>query len=463
MTFLHAVFLGLLQGLTEFLPVSSSGHLALAEVFLALPLSTRDLQGFDIMLHGGSLIALLLCYIDLWWKMARSLVTRDRASRRLLGIIILASIPAAAAGFFLEAFIALQFRSLVSLSVQLLVSGLILLLAERFTPRGRMETLRPVQGLMIGIAQAFALVPGLSRSGLTIAAGRAVGLSRTDAVNFSFLMALPVIAGATVLTAFEAYQGVVTLPPLPITAAGFMASLIASLVAIWTLRRFAYRLSMNWFAAYLILLSLVALGFHFHLESLSDPAVVELWLKQYGWIGIFLFALIETTPPLSFFSPGVLALILGGALVDNPVTGILFFVAAVCGMAVGNGFFYLLGFRYGRRFAHRVRLTERRMDLVDEFMRRFGKISILLGQCAGALRPVISFTAGTVRIPPRVFIPFMLVGAAVVAGALLTLGFLLRTHLQWVLSIVGVGGALLVALAVVLVWFLERRLRKNRR
>lgn len=461
MTLIHAIFLGLLQGLTEFLPVSSSGHLALAEVFLELPLGARDLQGFDIVLHGGSLIALFVCYAALWWKMGRSLLHKDPDSRHLLMLLILASIPAGAAGFFFQDFLAMEFRSFTSLAVQLLLSGGILLLAEQFSPRGHMGTLKPVQALMIGIAQAAALVPGLSRSGLTIAAGRSVGLSRKDAIDFSFLMAFPVIAGATLLTAVEAYSGAIVLPPLSITAAGFLASLVASFVAIWTLRRFALSLSMNWFAAYLILFALALLAYQFRVAALGDPQFIEESIRRYGWIVVFFFALIETMPPLSFFSPGVFALILGGALIGSPLTGVLFVVAATAGFLLGNALFYALGWKYGRKFAHRVHLTEARLATVEHFMKRFGIVSIFLGQAAGAIRPVIAFTAGTVRTAPHIFFPFAFLGGFFFAIFLLGLGFFLKEHLEWVVSIVGAGGTVFVVGAVLVGWFLEHKTRRN--
>ena len=461
MTLTHALLLGLLQGLTEFLPISSSGHLALVEQWFAIPLSARDLQGFDIVLHGGSLIALFVCYAALWWKMALSLVRKDPNARRLLMLLALASIPAAAAGFFLEDVIAMQFRSLTSLAVQLLISGGILLLAERFTPHGHIGTLQSVQVLMIGIAQAFALVPGLSRSGLTIAAGRSVGLSRKDAIDFSFLMALPVIAGAVGLTAIQSWQGDILLPSIEITAAGFTASLIASFFAIWTLRRFAFAISMNWFAVYLILLAVAVLAYQFHVESLGDPEFIEQSIRRYGWIVIFFFALVETTPPISFFSPGVFALILGGALIADPLTGALFILAATCGFLAGNGIFYALGRKYGRKFSHRVHLTEARMAAVEQFMKRFGRVSVLVGQAAGAIRPVIAFTAGTVRTPARIFFPFAAIGGFLFALALLSLGFFLKEHLEWVVSLVGAAGTVVVVTVVLVGWMLERRIRRK--
>lgn len=461
MSLLQSILLGLLQGFTEFLPVSSSGHLALLETFFDLPFSAHNLQYFDIVLHAGSLIALFLAYIPTWKKLLLSLFNSDRAARRLLFLLILASVPAALAGFFLEDIFAEKFRSLPSLAIQLILSGAVLLLAERFRPRGGLASIKPVQALMVGLAQAFALVPGLSRSGLTIAASRAVGLSREDSVHFSFLMALPIIGGAVFLAALKIAGGSVTLPPWQVTSAGFVASLIASLAAIVFLKTLARRLHMGWFAAYLFLLGAVLLGLSYHLERLGDPALVELSVKRYGAIVLFLFAFIETVPPLSFFSPGIIALIIGGALVDDVLTAIIFFTAATFGALLGNTLFFYLGWRYGRKFAHRVHVKDEQLEAADLFLRRFGRSSLFFGQYTGALRPIVAFLSGTVHVPTAHFLPWVLAGTVTYMAFLLSLGYVLRENLTWLLSSVGLIGVGATLIALCAVGFMRRKIKKN--
>ena len=459
MTLLHSLFLGLLQGLTEFLPVSSSGHLALAEAFLQLPFSPRELQSFDIVLHAGSLLALFLAYFSVWKKMLLSPFTKDKASQRLFLLLILATIPAGLAGFFLEDIFADHFRSLPSLAIQLILSGGILLLAEHFQPRGHIASLKPVQALLIGLAQAFALVPGLSRSGLTISAGRAVGLSRRDAIQFSFLAAFPVIAGAVLLTIVRMAQGAILLPPPNILIVGFAASLLSSLGAILLLRWFAARISMTWFAVYLLLIGLAVLGYYIHLERLGNPAVVQEVVERYGAIVLFLFAFIETVPPLSFFSPGILAMLIGGALMRSLPIAFLFFAAGMLGVICGNILFYYLGRRYGRGWAVNVHVTEKQLETAEIFMRRFGVISILLGQCVGTLRPIVSFAAGTVRMPPVRYYTCMMLGATVFILVLLGSGYMLRQQLEMLLSVVGLAGTTVVIIAVFLIWITQRKIK----
>ncbi len=462
MTLLHAIFLGVLQGLTEFLPVSSSGHLALAEVYFKLPLPVRDLQHFDIVLHAGSLIALFIAFARDWKNLLLSPFTGNKSAQRLLLLLILASIPAALAGFALEEIFALQFRSLLSLAVQLVLSGAILILAERFTPHGSIASLKPIQTLLIGIAQACALVPGLSRSGLTIAAGRAVGLSRAESVHFSFLMAFPVIAGAVLLTGIRVVQGDVVLPAFSTTTTGFAASLVSSLMAISFLKFWAKKISMTWFAVYLFIIGAALIATYVHLERLGDPVIVEDSVRRYGAFVLFLFAFVETVPPLSFFSPGVLALIVGGALIERSFTAILFFLAAVLGAALGNSTFFFLGRTYGRSFAHKVHVSELQLRNAEAFLNRFGRSSLCLGQFTGGLRPLIAFVAGTVKIPPELFFLWMFAGTAVYIGILLAAGFFLSSYLPWILSSVGIGGALITAVALVAIGFLRRKIKKNR-
>lgn len=461
MSLTQSIFLGVLQGLTEFLPVSSSGHLALVETFFELPFSKHDLQYFDIVLHAGSLIALFLAYIPTWKKLLLSPFTGDHSARRLLLLLILATIPAALAGYFLEDIFTEKFRSLPSLAVQLILSGAVLILAERFRPRGGLTSIKPVEALMVGIAQVFALVPGLSRSGMTIAASRSIGLSREDSVHFSFLMALPIIGGAVLLAGLRILKGEVMLPPWPVTTAGFVASLLASLVAIVFLKYWAKRIHMGWFAAYLFLLGALLLGLWVHLGRLSDPTVVEQSIRRFGPIVLFLFAFIETVPPLSFFSPGVLALIISGALAQNLTVALLFFVAAASGSALGNTLFFFLGRRYGHAFAHRLHVKQSQLTAAHAFFERYGHPSILLGQYSGALRPLVALIAGAVDVSSPNFFPWMLAGTITYIAVLQATGYVLRDQLGWVLSFVGIGGLVVVLIALCAIGFMRRKIKKN--
>lgn len=257
MTTMQALLLGLLQGITELLPISSSGHLVLAELWLGLRVPT-ELKSFDILLHLGSLLALIACYPVFWWKMLRAPFTGDRTYGRLLLTLMLATVPAAAAGLAFEDFFAQTMRSTPYLAAGFLFTAVVLVLAD-FFPERPSGPVRWTHAVLIGIAQALALPPSVSRSGTTIAAARALGWSREQAVDFSFLLAVPIIGGATLVTALRLAQGA-PLPPLPAVIIGMLASFGASVFAILFLRVLVRRLGIKWFALYLIPLGIFLLA-----------------------------------------------------------------------------------------------------------------------------------------------------------------------------------------------------------
>lgn len=256
MTALDALLLGLLQGVTELLPVSSSGHLALAESFFRLGIPS-DLQSFDILLHLGSLLAILLCFPAVWLRLLRAPFARDGASLRLLSILVVATIPAAAAGLLFQDVIVRETRALPWLAAGFLANGVLLLLVEWRPQERSTVSMRWGEAVLIGIAQAFGLLPSVSRSACTIAAARALKWTRSAAVDFSFLLAVPVIAGAELVAAKDVFTGSAVLPSFPVAGAGVLASFGASVLAILFLRRLVRSVSLKWFALYLIPLGLV--------------------------------------------------------------------------------------------------------------------------------------------------------------------------------------------------------------
>ncbi len=257
---MQSILLGVLQGLTEFLPVSSSGHLVLGEHLFGIALPQTELQRFDVILHAGTLLAILLCYAPTWKKLLLLCVRRDARSVSLLAALLVGTIPAAVAGLLFEDMIAETFRTPKFVGAGFLLTGAILLLSERLFRSIRAHP-RISDAILIGCAQALALLPGVSRSGMTIAAGRATGLDRSGAVDFSFLLAAPIIAGATLLTIRSFLQGGVGLPSPDVIMAGFFSSLVASVAGIAFIRRWVRTRSIGWFAAYLFPVGLAVLFF----------------------------------------------------------------------------------------------------------------------------------------------------------------------------------------------------------
>lgn len=236
MNFLQAILLGLLQGITEFLPISSSGHLIIAESLLGLDIS--QLKDFDIVLHVGTLLAIVLYF----WK--------DFLKPKLWPLLILGSLPAMLVGFFLEDLIDATFRSAQSVAVMLVVVGLLFFLPSR----GQESKITPLRAFLMGCAQAVAIIPGVSRSGSTIWTGTLLGLKREEAARFSFLLGSIAIAGAGFLTALD-LDSVSLAPSLLLT--GFLSAFLSSLLAIVWLMRFLKNHSLKAFGVYRIVLGLI--------------------------------------------------------------------------------------------------------------------------------------------------------------------------------------------------------------
>lgn len=228
----HALLLGIVQGLTEFLPISSSGHLFLIPHLLGW--SEQGLA-FDVALNTGTFLAALIYFFPVWWKLlTKGLLQRQAKELKLLGYLILATIPAALVGLLAQHTIENTFRQPYIVATMLIVFGLILGWAER---RARLnqtaEKLTWPQVLGIGVAQALALIPGVSRSGITMTAGLLNGLTKKEAAEFSFLLLAPISFGAA-LTQFHQIAG----SPLAPVLVGMITSFVVGLAAIHGLLTF---------------------------------------------------------------------------------------------------------------------------------------------------------------------------------------------------------------------------------
>jgi undecaprenyl-diphosphatase len=246
-TLLQAIVIGIVQGLTEFLPVSSSAHLIVLPRALGWDDPFLNSAEFDVMLHLGTLGALLVYFrndlLELFVAWIDSIRERRLAGdpmRRLAWLLIVTIVPAAVVGAVLEDLIDTVFRERVALVAVLLVVGAALLwLAERWGARDRdLDRMRVRDAVAIGAAQALALFPGISRSGITIAAGLFVGLERAAAARFAFLMGVPIIAGAGLWKARLFLTGDVGPFEPSVLAAGMVASGLSGLVAVAALLRY---------------------------------------------------------------------------------------------------------------------------------------------------------------------------------------------------------------------------------
>jgi undecaprenyl-diphosphatase len=253
----QAFILGMVQGLTEFLPVSSSAHLVLVPWLLRW---NDPGLAFDVALHLGTLLALLIYYWREWADMMLSIVRPDPASRRLLMLLMVASIPGAIIGLLLEKQAETVFRSPALIACTLALMGLVLWIADvRARQSKKMSGLSFGDAILIGLSQALAIIPGVSRSGSTITAARILGVEREDAANFSFLMATPIIAGAGLHEAPKIlHAGINSAMVL-----GFVSSAIFGVIAIAALVKFVRTRTYQPFAWYRIALAILVIAIFF--------------------------------------------------------------------------------------------------------------------------------------------------------------------------------------------------------
>ena len=263
---IQAAVLGLVQGLTEFIPISSSGHLILVPWLFKWNDPFIDSLAFSVMLHMGTLLALLIYFWRDWLAIIpagfASLGDRrigDDQNRRLAWLIVVATIPAVIAGPLLNDTIESHVREAAAVAAMLCVGAAIMWLADRWGTRQRgMESLSFAGAFGIGVAQVLALVPGISRSGVSISGGLFLGLNREAAAKFSFLMATPVIAGAGVWEARKLFTGEAGVTPdWSLVAIGFVAAAFAGLVAIRFLLAFLRRQPLTAFIVYRVLAAIV--------------------------------------------------------------------------------------------------------------------------------------------------------------------------------------------------------------
>lgn len=205
---LQTVFLALVQGVTEFLPISSSAHLILPFEILGWP--DQGLP-FDVAVHLGTLIAVISYFWKDLWRLLTGFLRTLGGTRNTDGTfavnLLIASLPIVFVGFLAKSIVEGELRSTLVIAVSTILFGLVLYAADKFSARGRADTeLSAAHSLLIGFAQCLALIPGTSRSGITISAALALGYSREAASRISFLLAIPTILGASTLLGFELVQ-----------------------------------------------------------------------------------------------------------------------------------------------------------------------------------------------------------------------------------------------------------------
>lgn len=270
MSLFQAAILGILQGLTEFLPVSSSGHLIMLQTLMGLH-DHVALKGFDIAINVGTLLAVYIYFRkDFAGLIMAALNTvgigkaKDAADlkekQRMIAVLIIGTIPAALVGVLLGDWLDEKFLNPVSVPVMLIVVALIFLLAESYY-----KTLKNKHdvgfknGLIIGCIQALALIPGVSRSGSTITAGLFLGVEREKAARFSFLLGSVATTAAVVYSFYKGYKGDYLFPSADILVVGIVSSFVAGMAAISFLMNYLRKHSLALFAYYRIAIAIAFL------------------------------------------------------------------------------------------------------------------------------------------------------------------------------------------------------------
>ncbi len=258
MSFIQALVLGIIQGLTEFLPISSSAHLVIAPYLLGWTFPEQQVLPFDVLVQLGTLLAVIVFFWSDLWGIVKAFIGglvrlkpfEDPLARQGW-LLILASIPAGLAGLLLKKMVDQAFQSVVATGLFLLATALILTAAEWAGKHSRsLESLGWVDAVLMGVGQALAIFPGISRSGTTMAGGLVRNLDRTAAARFSFLMSIPVMLAAGVLE----IKDVLVIPGLssmlPMIGVGFVAAAVVGYFSIRWLLRFVTTHSLRPFAVY---------------------------------------------------------------------------------------------------------------------------------------------------------------------------------------------------------------------
>ena len=262
-----AILLGAVQGLAEFLPISSSGHLALVQALLNFDQYDVNAVAFDLMLHLGTLVAVVAAF----WQDVKTLVVegirwifdgfrlRNRPARRLVVLILIATVPLVL-GAVLEGYVESAFSSPLFIGVALCFTAVLLWTAAKHSGGKKTEAdARYSDGLKVGLMQLIALFPGVSRSGSTICGGLFCGFQKDFAVRFAFLMSIPAVCGAVVFKLPELFHGAMTAELALPCLAGFATSALFGYLAIFTVRLLMKKNSFRWFSLYCLCAGVIAI------------------------------------------------------------------------------------------------------------------------------------------------------------------------------------------------------------
>lgn len=265
MGILSTIILGIIQGIAEFLPISSSAHLIIFRDIFGIGASmSKDMElSFDVALHLGTLLAIGVFFFKDFINMISKGLTKGVKDEqgKILWYLIIATIPAAIAGLLFEDAIENIIRNnFLIIIIALVVMGIIIYLADKYSKNNNsLKTISIKDAFIIGCSQVFALIPGFSRSGTTIAAGRLLGINKEDAAKFSFYLSAPVVTGAVVLQLLKKTTITIVLANLSTFLIGILISFIIGLICIKYLLKYLHNHDFKIFMIYRIIIAIIAL------------------------------------------------------------------------------------------------------------------------------------------------------------------------------------------------------------
>ncbi len=253
MDIIDALILGSLQGMTEFLPVSSSGHLVLGQHFLGLSLPGNF---FEVLVHLGTLCSVLVVFRTEILKLIQSIKSAE--SKIMLSALVIGTIPAVLIGLSMKDKISHLFENPLAVSFSLILTGIWLVMTKWFV--NQQSNINLKNGFLIGCAQAIAIIPGISRSGATIGVAMLLGISPEKAAKFSFLLAIPAIAGAGLLTAIDIDPALVSSLSSGTIIAAFFSSFLVGWAALTWLLKLISKGQFHWFGLYCMVIGILTLS-----------------------------------------------------------------------------------------------------------------------------------------------------------------------------------------------------------
>lgn len=414
MSLYDAYLLGIIQGITEFLPISSSGHLVLMEHYLGVAIDPSMLLNFDVALHGGSLIAILIYFGKAWAEiLTKPFKKQSDGSPPLLPLLIVATIPIAIAGYYSADWIGENTRTPMFVAFGFIFTGLFLIVSSWFESRfAARETPRWKEALGAGIGQALAVFPGFSRSGFTIASGRLMGLTAHSATAFAFLLGAPALGGALVYALTSGSADLASIGKLPLLV-GFTASAVSSIAVIHFFLSTIRRYGIWMWSVYLFLAAALIISDEMMPFILALPDTIKTLDIRVIAGAVFLAALLEAVPFTSFFVPGLSTLIVASLFLKDDTKNLLALIPiASAGLIVGH----LLSYIPARQARVQVRWKEKadvRLTRAQRFFKKWGIYAVFFGGWYAPIRPWVSIAAGLSKMRPAPYLLAMVFGSVV--------------------------------------------------